>query len=299
MGQEFHTEEEFINYFIQQESNFEPGSDFEYSNTNYALLGFILEKIYKKTYAEILNEKIAKPLHLKNTYYSFETNENNNEALSYNIQNQYIRNEITNFSNHPASGGIATTPTDLVKFLNALFSKKIINAESLQTMLPEEKGTYGMGIIKLSFKNPEGYTHSGRVENYISEYYYFTEENIGIAAFSNAININIDEVLSTMLLYLYKQNPELANYNATKELSASEFEKIKGTYSLNNGETTTISSDGKNVVFQNSKAGQIFIPLEYVRKNVFTYEDLTLQFFPQKKQFILKQGKAKLIYTKK
>ena len=44
--QAFHTEEDFIGYFMNEKSNFEPGSDYAYSNTNYALLGFILQKIF-------------------------------------------------------------------------------------------------------------------------------------------------------------------------------------------------------------------------------------------------------------
>ena len=47
--QEFHREEEFINYFIKKKSNFEPNTNYEYSNTNYALLGFILQKIYESS----------------------------------------------------------------------------------------------------------------------------------------------------------------------------------------------------------------------------------------------------------
>ncbi len=299
-GQQFHTQQEFINYFINQKSNFEPGTDYEYSNTNYALLGFILEKIYGKTYAEILNEKIVKPLHLRNTYYSFETDESKNEALSYSIQDKYVRNEKTNFSNHPASGGIVSNPTELNKFLFALFNGKLITTESLKIMLPEEKGTYGMGIIKLSFKNPEGYTHSGRVENYISDYYYFPEENIGIVSLTNAVNINTDEVMNSMLLFLYKQAPELANFNATAEVSEKDFMAIKGTYKLKgSNETVTISSDGENAIFQDSRAGQMYVPLKCKAKNEFEYEDLKLFFVPKKKEMIFEQGGVKVVYKKR
>lgn len=298
--QQFHTQQEFINYFISQKSNFEPGTDYEYSNTNYALLGFILEKIYGKTYAEILDEKIVKPLYLRNTYYSFETDVAKNEALSYNIQDKYVQNGKTNFSNHPASGGIVSNPTELNKFLFALFNGKLITPESLKIMLPDEKGTYGMGIIKLSFKNPEGYTHSGRIENYISDYYYFPEENIGIVSLTNAVNINTDEVMNSMLLFLYKQAPELANFNATAEVSEKDFMAIKGTYKLKgSNETVTISSDGENAIFQDSRAGQMYVPLKYKRKNAFEYEDIQLLFVPKKKEMIFEQGKVKVVYKKK
>ena len=50
-------------------SDFKPNSKAEYSNSNYILLSFILEKIYKKSYEELLELKIIQPLGLKNTYF--------------------------------------------------------------------------------------------------------------------------------------------------------------------------------------------------------------------------------------
>lgn len=298
--QQFHTEEEFLRFFLHEKSNFEPGTDFEYSNTNYALLAFILQKIYQKPYADILAEKITTPLQLKHTYYTFETDVNKNEALSYNIQDAFLRNEVANFSNDPGSGGIASNPTDLNKFLFALFNGKLITKESLQLMLPEEKGAYGLGIIKLTFKNPEGYHHSGRIENYISDYYYFTAENIGIVSLTNATNINTDEVMSTMLLYLYKQAPELRNYQAATDVSEQEFKSIGGTYFLANGkERVTISSDGAHLVFQDSRPGQMYVPLTRNAPNVFAYDDFDVVFYPEKQHMVLKQGNTTKEYVKR
>jgi D-alanyl-D-alanine carboxypeptidase len=142
--QEFHTEAEFVNHIKNEKSNFEPNTAYEYSNTNYALLGFILEKVYQKSYAALLQEKICKPLKLSNTYFSAETDPNKHEAISYNIQNRYIENSKVNFSNHPGSGGIATTAVELNRFLSGLFEGKLISKESLVLMLPENKGEYGM-----------------------------------------------------------------------------------------------------------------------------------------------------------
>jgi len=47
-----HSQKDFIDFFVNEKSNFAPGSKFEYSNTNYALLGFILEKLYQKPFGD-------------------------------------------------------------------------------------------------------------------------------------------------------------------------------------------------------------------------------------------------------
>ena len=297
--QTFHTEEEFIHYFANEKSNFEPGSDYAYSNTNYALLGFILQKIYGKSFAEILDEKICRPLDLKNTYFSTETDETKDEALSYNIQNKYIRNAQVNFSNHPASGGMVSTAIELNIFLSALFNGKLISEKSLELMLPKNKGEYGLGIEKLPFSNPEGYTHGGRIENYFSEYWYFPKEKLGIVTLSNAINIYSEDIQTTMLQFAYGNAPELPNFKRTNDLSEKEFEVIAGTYmEKEKGYTVTISSDGQNAMFQNAASGQMYFPIAYKGNNRFEYEEIKLEFFPATKELKLEQGDFKEQYKR-
>lgn len=296
----FHTQKEFIDFFINKESNFEPGTDFEYSNTNYALLGFILEKIYQKPYAEILDEKICKPLRLKNTYYSFEVDSKKNEAISYNIQDHYIRNSKINYSNHPASGGITSTPTDVNKFLFALFNHKLINEESLKMMLPEKNGEYGMGITKFKLGNNEFYEHSGRVENYLSDYWYLPKENLGIVVFTNAINIPTEDVSKALTTYAYNNEPQLLDYNKTNELSVKDFANLKGTYySHDKKESVTISSDGRNLVFLGAESGQTYFALNFRNKTTFEYETIKLVFEPKKHQFTIYQDDIVKIFTQK
>src|SRR5687768_4058180 len=64
-------------------SDFEPGTKTDYCNTNYLLLGYIIEKITKMPYAEALNKRITLKIGLKNTYYGKPINIRRNEAASY------------------------------------------------------------------------------------------------------------------------------------------------------------------------------------------------------------------------
>lgn len=292
-----HTEQEFVDFFVNEPASFEPGTSYAYSNTNYALLGFILEKIYHKSYAELLDEKICQPLHLVNTYYSFEVDSAKDEALSYNIQDRYIRNSRVNFSNHPGSGGIASNAVDLNKFLFALFNGKLISPGSLAKMLPMDKGEYGLGIEKLSFNSPEGFGHSGRLENYISDYWYFPKENLGIVTLANATNIDTDDIGVVLVKYAYGSMPELPDFNNVPGLSYEVFDSIRGTYYLEQPKSTiTISSDGRNLVFQDSRSGQDFVPFEYDGNNAFHFGNIKLQFFPAKREVELEQDGIKVTY---
>lgn len=298
--QKFHTEPELLDYLTKGKSVFEPGTEYQYSNSNYVLLSFILRKIYKKTFAEILEEKICKPLGLKNTYYTFEVDSARNEALSYNIQDTYVKNAAVNFSNHPGGGGMVSTAIDVNRFLFALFNEKLISKQSLEMMLPLNKGEYGMGIIKMYTDSPAGYKHGGRVENYISDYWYFPKENLGIVTLSSAINIDMDMINMALLRYAFGTQPSSPNFEAISGISVAEFAKIKGTYiNSRKNNTVTISSNGEHMVFQGSGVGQDYIDFEYTGNHTFKYEEIVLKFLPQKKEMHLKQGDISEVYQMK
>jgi len=74
------TEEEMIEIIKAGGNNFSPDSKAEYSNSNYVLLTYILEKTFSKSYSELLNEYIINPAGLKNTYVFGKINTINNES---------------------------------------------------------------------------------------------------------------------------------------------------------------------------------------------------------------------------
>lgn len=290
-----HSQEEFIEYISKPKSSFAPDTDYQYSNTNYALLGFILEKIYQSDYNQLLHTFICNPLRLKNTYYTFKNNLANNESYSYNIQGTYLKNGSIHYSNEPGSGGILASANDVNIFISALFKGKVISPESLEIMLPKENGEYGLGIEKVVLGNLEFFRHSGRIDNYISDYWYFPKEELGLVSLANATNINTDQVQIAMLQYAYGNAPALKDYNQIKGMSKAEFQKIKGTYYYpDKSISITISSDGDQLIFQDSRAGQMYVPAIYVKDYKFECDDILLTFNPIKKELLQEQGNFKI-----
>src|SRR5690606_24056848 len=92
------TKEELIALISNYNADFEPDSKADYSNSNYVLLSFILEEIYGKSYAEILNEKIIQPLGLKNTKFGGEIKVSNKEANSYKFEGNWVKESETDTS---------------------------------------------------------------------------------------------------------------------------------------------------------------------------------------------------------
>jgi CubicO group peptidase (beta-lactamase class C family) len=99
---------------------FEPGTGSEYSNSGYVVLGAVIEKITGKTYEENLRERIAKPLGLKNIYYTKSEKEKQvNRAFGTAIDFEGNKKSTDDIANSTPAGGIYTNVNDLMKFTEA------------------------------------------------------------------------------------------------------------------------------------------------------------------------------------
>jgi D-alanyl-D-alanine carboxypeptidase len=130
------------------ESHFPPGTGFHYTDTNYHLLGLIIEKRTGLPFHEALKEYIYKPLEMKHAsmlHYSEPM-----EPCSFPIADFYARgtrlNEIEAFGNLDYAGGGVVAPTeDLLTFMKALVSHQLISEGTLQTMMAD-RNKFTMGI---------------------------------------------------------------------------------------------------------------------------------------------------------
>src|SRR5690606_40831367 len=140
------TEKEMVEIITSVGSDFDPDTKFSYSNSNYVLLSYILEKSFKESYAQLLQKYIAKPLNLKNTYLGGKINTDNKEAKSYSNIGLWVAELETDTSIPLGAGGIVSTPTDLAKFNDALFQGKVLKNEDLELMKTINDG-YGLGLF--------------------------------------------------------------------------------------------------------------------------------------------------------
>ncbi len=117
--------------FCSDTLEFESGSKFEYSNSNYVILSLISEKIIGKDYSEILSQNIFKPLNMEDTYYG-EIKERENLVTAF----LYGKPEpIYDAQNVGGAGGITSTASDLLKWSNALDSEQILPQSKIEYLL--------------------------------------------------------------------------------------------------------------------------------------------------------------------
>ncbi|MEM7380842.1 MAG: serine hydrolase domain-containing protein [Bacteroidota bacterium] len=184
-----------------------PG-EYRYSNTNYILLGMILEKLEQKDIASIIKERIVLPLGLKNT--SLDPKE---EMLPKMIKGYYTDWDLTQFTyyfnrQNPA-GGILTTVDDLLLFGNAVFSGKLFKSPAtLEKMLDFEKG-YGLGVMQFekNRKTARVIGHSGFDPGYTCYLAYVEKPQLTVVTLINQseLRVNMPAFLVVKMVHLIKE----------------------------------------------------------------------------------------------
>lgn len=155
---------------------FAPGTDFFYSNTNYLLLQFILEKVSGKSWNDLLHSEIIAPLGLTHTYYPVSDAQISNLGFPNYYFERYNNGQLENCTRWHNSiakslvgyGGIAANGADVIRFYEALTTGELLSQASLDEMRTWVQGKestepdYGLGLEYYEYiKGTPTYGHEG------------------------------------------------------------------------------------------------------------------------------------------
>jgi D-alanyl-D-alanine carboxypeptidase len=187
--------EELVAYLFDTEAPFAPGAGWDYSDTNYIVLGMIIERVTGQKYYDLVQERILKPLKLTKTVPS------DRRAIPGLIQGYAGANNpfggtdamIVNgqFTINPqfewTGGGMASTTEDLARWAKLMYEGRAFPPKMLDEMLngvPAKLGPnakYGLGVIIRPTSFGTSYGHSGFFPGYMTEIFYFPEQKVAVA----------------------------------------------------------------------------------------------------------------------
>jgi CubicO group peptidase (beta-lactamase class C family) len=291
------TEKEMVEIIAKGGSDFNPDSKAQYSNSNFVLLTYILEKTFNKSFNDLLQDYIVKPIGLTNTYVFGKINPGINECKSYTFAETWKSVPETDGSIPLGAGAIISTPVDLIKFADALFAGKLLKSGSLDIMATIKDG-YGIGLFQIPFYKNTGYGHTGGIDGFSSVYAHFAEGNISYALVSNGTSFNNNDISIAVLSAVYNKPyeiPVFTSYNLTSE----DLDKYLGVYNSRQiAIQLTITKNGNTLIAQGT--GQQSFPLEATDKDKFKYDlaGLKMEFKPAENTMILFQGGGQFKFTK-
>jgi CubicO group peptidase (beta-lactamase class C family) len=295
------SENEMIRIIAKSKSDFEPGTRVEYSNSNYIVLSYILQKIYRKPFAAILHTKIVTPLWLKHTYFGSKIDIQKGESYSYHYMDKWMKGRETDLSIPMGAGAIVSNPTDLTTFIGQLFKGKIVSLKSVSVMkaMSEYHGIgIGMGLLAFTHVDRKSYGHNGAIDDFKSLLNYFPGDKLSVAITSNGISYSIDSVLSCALSSFLNKPFTIPGFNAVA-LDQATLNLYEGVYTSAQVPFKLAITKKENRL-SGQVQGQPAFPLEALSASIFRFEQagLILEFDATKKQMTLKQGGQELSFTK-
>ena len=178
------TYNQLISYATVDNYDFDPGTDFHYSNTNTILIGIIVEQITGKTLKALIDEIIIEPLGLTSTRYYSEGVEFDGYHPKGYYNGQYdLSNpefgEYFDVSWAGPAGGAVSTVSELKDYVIAMVDGTFLSDELQQRRLSElypcsrPDTEYGLGILKYG----SYYGHTGSIPGFTSLMFYSPEKN--------------------------------------------------------------------------------------------------------------------------
>ena len=146
---------------------FAAGTDWSYSNTNYLLLGLIIEKVDGISYHESLRKRIFEPFGLEHSYLDIFESYDEPRSGVWLPSGAYNSDPLRGFmSSAWAAGGIVSTTADLANWAKMLYTNRVLNeawTDSMKTMtkIDGKSVGYGLGMFYRKFKGHELFGHGG------------------------------------------------------------------------------------------------------------------------------------------
>lgn len=188
--------EERLAYLFGEKAAFEAGKGWDYSDTNYIVLGMIIEKVTGKKFFDEADRRLIKRLKLKDTIpqegpvmkgvvqgYAGPNNPfGGKDAM---IENgKFVVNPQLEWT----GGGYASTAEDLARWAKFMYEGKAFDASLLPQMLDGvaapmlgRESKYGLGVIIRKTQAGTSYGHSGFFPGYVTDMMYFPDQKIAVA----------------------------------------------------------------------------------------------------------------------
>ena len=250
---------------------FKPGTKWNYNNTGYVMLGYIIEKVSGKTYEEYVQQNIFTPAGMNNSYYGSESRIIKNRAKGYkNNEKEFLNSDYISMTLPHAAGSLLSTVEDLWKWNKALYSYKLVKKEWVDKAitpytLPDGKSTgygYGLGVSKI--QGSKTIEHSGGIPGFSTDAIYLPAEDIFVAAFSNC-DCKGPTAFTPKLAAIALGKPY--NFNALP-LTEADAKQYEGIYADEKGEERVIRWDKDKLTSQRG-GGNKFTIKPYEKDNFF------------------------------
>jgi CubicO group peptidase (beta-lactamase class C family) len=240
-----------VDRFRDKPLEFQPGEKWNYSNSGYVLLGYLLEKISGQSYADFVTQNIFKPLGMKDSGYDSNSAVIPHRATGYSPSpNGPVNSGYIDMTIPFSAGALYSTTHDLLLWEQALYGGKVLSAASLKKMTTPYKENYGCGLMITTAKGHLQYEHGGGIEGFNTEMAYYPDDKLTVIALANLNGGAPGDIAGKLAAVVHGEKVVLQSDRKEIKVPHEILAKYVGSYELAPGIFIAMSLDGDQLFTQ-------------------------------------------------
>jgi len=245
--------EETIETLKKKEILFAPGEEYQYSNSGYMLLGYIIEKASGGSYGNFLKDNIFDPLDMKDSGFDDPITLVKHRADGYapNGRDGLANADYFDLTSIRGAGTLYSTVEDLHKWDRSLYTEKLINKRSMETIFtPPPKRHYGYGWVISKRFDHKMIWHDGNSSGFQAYIARFVDDDACLIVLSNFIHTPMVKIRKDLAAILFGEKFDLPESYKIAEVDPIIYDAYIGKYALVNGDTITVTKENERLFIE-------------------------------------------------
>ncbi|HJW17396.1 MAG TPA: serine hydrolase [Flavisolibacter sp.] len=276
------TREKIFNLFDNKPLEFKPGTKFNYSNSGYSLLGYIIEKASGMPYEKLMRQVILEPVGMKTAGFDYAHSTSADRTTGYNFINgdKFEAAGIVDSTVAYAAGSLYGSVKDLYAWHQALEKHALLSAASWQKVYTPFQSKYAMGWGIDSAYGKLVTQHGGGIFGYTSMIRRFPEDDVVVIVLSNNSSQYVGEIANNLSAIIFRQPIEWPKEHKFVKVAEEKLKAYVGEYEVGPNFILKISVD--NGMLQAEPTGQPKTELQAESEDTFYIAEADAQLVFEK-----------------
>jgi len=252
------TPEKLVEWFRDKPLEFEPGTKWNYSNSGYVLLGYLIEKISGQSYSDFVQQNIFTPLGMKDSGYDSSSTVIAHRAAGYTQgKSGPVNAGFVHMSIPFSAGALYSTTEDLLRWEQGLFGGKVLKAESLAKMTTPFKQDYAFGLGVSTNNGHKMIAHDGGIQGFNTSLAYYPDDKLVVAVLANLNGPFAGQIAGNLAKVAYGEKVVLPAERKEIAVSPEILKQYVGTYELTPRFSLAITLEDGQLISQGTNQGKV------------------------------------------
>jgi CubicO group peptidase (beta-lactamase class C family) len=251
--------EKLVARFRDKPLDFEPGEKWNYSNSGYVLLGYLIERVSGQTYEKFVQDNLFTPLGMKDSGYDSNSAVIARRAAGYSPSpNGTVNAGFIHMSVPFAAGALYSTTEDLLRWEQGLFGGKLLSTASLQKMTMPFKNDYAFGLGVRTDNGRKIIDHNGGIEGFSTELAYYPEDRLTVVVLGNLNSPAPGQIATALAALAHGQTVTLQSERKEISVDPKVLARYVGAYQMPGGPAVMlVTLDNNQLISQMTGQGPI------------------------------------------